>query len=110
MNLLQQLSQDKNTPPMSPVELEVQTSGSANVLGTPFQPTVSKASSSPSQSVQSQQFTTPPTSPVETKDDLDELFNAPPENSCSQFELEMKAMGEFTSLDSASYDYLDFSL
>ncbi|KAF2134824.1 hypothetical protein P153DRAFT_305617 [Dothidotthia symphoricarpi CBS 119687] len=111
MNLLQQLSQDKHTPPMSPVDLESHLSGPANVLGTPFQPTSLKASSSPSQlSVQSQQFTTPPTSPVDVKDDLDELFNTPPENSCSQFELEMKAMGEFTSMDSASYDFLDFTV
>jgi regulatory protein SWI5 len=68
-------------------------------------------SSSPSRSsIQSNQFTTPPTSPIESKDALDELFDTMPDSSYSQFDLEMKAMGDFTSLDSSSYDLLDFTV
>jgi regulatory protein SWI5 len=60
--------------------------------------------------VQSNPFTTPPSSPVQPKTELEELFDIQTENPCSQFDLEMKAMGDFTSMDSASYDFLDFGV
>jgi regulatory protein SWI5 len=44
---------------------------------------------------------------------LDELFNTLPDNSYSQFELEMKALGEpneFASLDSSSYEFMNFDM
>jgi regulatory protein SWI5 len=73
-----------------------------------------KGSSSPSRSsIQSNPFSTPPTSPVEPKDELDDLFNTLPDNSFSQFELEMKALGEsseFISLDSSSYEFMNFDV
>lgn len=73
----------------------------APVLSSPL-----KACSTPSRSsTQSNPFTTPPTSPAEPKDDLDELFELP-DNSYSQFELELQAMG---TLD-ASCDFLDFTV
>jgi regulatory protein SWI5 len=72
-----------------------------------------KGSSTPSiSSNQSNPFSTPPTSPVQPKDDLDELFNTLPDNSYSQFELEMKALGEpsgFNGLDS-SYEFMNFDV
>jgi regulatory protein SWI5 len=65
-----------------------------------------KSSSSPSRSsIQSNQFTTPPTSPVEPRDELEDLFHGLPDNVCSQFDMEMKAMDEYGSLD----DFLDFT-
>lgn len=110
MNILQQLSQHSHTPPMSPAEQRPLSAGSANG-SVPVHSSPLKGSSTPSRSsIQSNPFSTPPTSPVEPKDDLDELFNALPDNSYSQFDLEMKAMGEFTSLDSSSYDLLDFGV
>ena len=39
---------------------------------------------------------------------LQSLFDTLPDNSYSQFDLEMKAMSDFTSLDSSSFDLLDF--
>jgi regulatory protein SWI5 len=50
---------------------------------------------------------------VEPKDELDELFSSMPDNSYSQFELEMKALGEpseFASLDSSSYEFMNFDV
>ncbi|KAL6711632.1 Metallothionein expression activator [Coniothyrium glycines] len=113
MNILQQLSQqNSHTPPMSPADPRPYSAGSVNGNGNvPVQSSPLKGSSTPSRSsIQSAQFTTPPTSPIEPKDDLDELFNTLPDTSCSQFDLEMKAMGEFTSMDSTSYDFLDFTV
>ena len=111
MNILQQLSQHSHTPPMSPADMRPASAGSANGSSAPVQSSPLKASSSPSRSsVQSHQFTTPPTSPIEPKDALDELFDTMPDTSYSQFDLEMKAMGDFTSLDSSSYDLLDFTV
>ncbi|KAF1963440.1 hypothetical protein CC80DRAFT_433050 [Byssothecium circinans] len=107
MNLLQQLSQNHHTPPMSPADHRPRSSGSTgsdikNVQSSPL-----KGSSTLSQSsIQSNPFTTPPTSPVEPRDELDDLFNGLPDNQCSQFELEMKAMDDFSSLD----DFLDFTV
>jgi regulatory protein SWI5 len=111
MNILQQLSQqNSHTPPMSPADQRPHSAGSAD-NNAPVHSSPLKGSSTPSRSsIQSNQFTTPPTSPIEPKDDLDELFNTLPDNSCSQFDLEMKAMGEFTSMDSSSYDFLDFTV
>ena len=111
MNILQQLSQHSHTPPMSPADVRPASSGSANGSSEPVQSSPLKVSSSPSRSsIQSNQFTTPPTSPIESKDALDELFDTMPDSSYSQFDLEMKAMGDFTSLDSSSYDLLDFTV
>lgn len=96
---------------MSPADVRPHSSGSANGSNAPVQPSPLKVSSSPSRSsIQSNQFTTPPTSPIDVKDNLDELFGAMPDSSYSQFDLEMKAMGDFTSLDSSSYDLLDFTV
>ncbi|CBX95921.1 similar to BTE binding protein 4 [Plenodomus lingam JN3] len=111
MNILQQLSQSSHTPPMSPAELRPHSSGSTKEANAPAESSPLKGSSSPSRSsIQSNQFTTPPTSPMEPKDDLNELFDILPDNSYSQFDLEMKAMGDFTSLDNSSYDLLDFTV
>jgi regulatory protein SWI5 len=111
MNILQQLSQHSHTPPMSPADLRPHSAGSPNDSHAPVQPSPLKATSSPSRSsVQSSQFTTPPTSPIDTKDNLDELFDTMPDTSYSQFDLEMKAMSDFTSLDSSAYDLLDFTV
>ena len=111
MNLLQQLSQTNHTPPMSPADNRPNSATSSNDAKATVQPSSQKGSSTPSRSsIQSNPFSTPPTSPAEPRDDLDELFNSLPDNSCSQFDLEMKAMGEFTSLDSSSYDFLDFGV
>jgi regulatory protein SWI5 len=61
--------------------------------------------------VNSNPFTTPPTSPsIQPKTELEELFDIQTESSCSQFDLEMKAMGDFASMDPASYDFLDFNV
>ncbi|CAO2652234.1 Nn.00g005170.m01.CDS01 [Neocucurbitaria sp. VM-36] len=110
MNILQQLSQNSHTPPMSPADQRPHSADSANGSA-PIQSSPLKGSSTPSRSsIQSNPFTTPPTSPIEPKDDLDELFDTLPDNTYSQFDLEMKAMGEFTSLDSSSYDLLDFGV
>lgn len=109
MNILQQLAQSTHTPPMSPADQRPHSTISLNEANVLSQSSPLKGSSSPSRSsIQSNQFTTPPTSPIEPKDDLEELFDALPDNSYSQFDLEMKAMGEFTSLDNSSYDLLDF--
>lgn len=111
LNILQQLSQTTHTPPMSPTDNRPLSSGSTNDATVEAQPTSQKGSSTPSRSsIQSNPFSTPPTSPAEPKDEFDELFNAIPDSSCSQFDLEMKAMGEFTSLDNTTYDFLDFGV
>jgi len=44
------------------------------------------------------------------KDDLNELFDIMPDASYSQFDLEMKAISDFTSLDNPTYDLLDFTV
>ncbi|KAJ4303595.1 Metallothionein expression activator [Kalmusia sp. IMI 367209] len=108
--LLQQFSQHTHTPPMSPANYRPHSSGSVSNGKAPVYSSPLKGSSTPSRaSTQSNPFTTPPTSPVEPKDELEELFELP-DNSCSQFELEMKAMGDFTSLDASTYDFLDFTV
>jgi regulatory protein SWI5 len=113
MNILQQLTQTSHTPPQSPADQRPQSSGSANGANMPVRSSPLKGSSTPSQSsIQSNPFSTPPTSPVQPKDDLDELFNSLPDNSYSQFEFEMKALDEpsgFTSLDS-SYEFMNFDV
>ncbi|KAH7119134.1 BTE binding protein 4 [Dendryphion nanum] len=110
LNILQQLSQTTHTPPMSPANSRPLSSGSSIDTNVAVPSGLCKGSSTPSQSsIQSNPFSTPPTSPVEPKDDLDELFNSLPDSSCSQFDLEMKAMDDFTSLDS-SYDFLNFEV
>lgn len=115
-NILRKLSQHSHTPPMSPADQRPMSSGSAagsvSAGSAPVQPSPLKGSSTPSRSsVQSNPFTTPPTSPIEeAKDDLQDLFDTLPDNSYSQFDLEMKAMSDFTSLDSSSYDLLDFTV
>jgi regulatory protein SWI5 len=114
MNILQQLTQTSHTPPMSPADQRPHTAGSANGTNVPVHSSPLKGSSSPSRSsIQSNPFSTPPTSPVEPKDELDDLFNTLPDNSFSQFELEMKALGEsseFISLDSSSYEFMNFDV
>jgi regulatory protein SWI5 len=113
MNILQQLTQTSHTPPQSPADQRPQSSGSANGANVPNRSSPLKGSSTPSpSSIQSNPFSTPPTSPVEPKDDLDDLFNSLPDNSYSQFEFEMKALDEpsgFTSLDS-SYEFMNFDV
>ncbi|EMD63481.1 hypothetical protein COCSADRAFT_118399 [Bipolaris sorokiniana ND90Pr] len=111
MNILQQLSQHSHTPPMSPADVRPNSAGSPNDSHALIQPSPLKVTASPSRSsVQSSQFTTPPTSPIDSKDNLDELFDSMPDTSYSQFDLEMKAMSDFTSLDSSAYDLLDFTV
>ncbi|KAF2477961.1 BTE binding protein-like protein 4 [Lindgomyces ingoldianus] len=110
MNLLHQLSGTTHTPPMSPEDQRPNSAGSVSDTKAAAQQTSNKGSATPSRSsIQSNPFSTPPTSPVEPKNDLDELFNSLPESSCSQFDLEMKALGEFTSFDSTPYELLDFN-
>ncbi|KAF1919374.1 hypothetical protein BDU57DRAFT_491661 [Ampelomyces quisqualis] len=113
LNILQQLTQTSHTPPMSPADQGPQSSGSAEGAIVPAHSSPLKGSSTPStSSIQSNPFSTPPTSPVQPKDDLDELFNTLPDNSYSQFELEMKALGEpsgFNGLDS-SYEFMNFDV
>ena len=115
MNLFQQLSQTTttHTPPMSPADNRPLSSGSIGDMKVPAPSSPLKGSSTPSRSsIQSNPFSTPPTSPAEPRDELDDLFNSLPDNTCSQFDLEMKAMGGFESLDpcSSSYDFLDFTV
>jgi regulatory protein SWI5 len=110
MNILQQLSQHSHTPPMSPADVRPYSAGSPSETHAQVQPSPLKATSPSRSSVQSNQFTTPPTSPIESKDSLDDLFDTMPDTSYSQFDLEMKAMSDFTSLDSSAYDLLDFSV
>jgi regulatory protein SWI5 len=99
---------------MSPADPRPYSSGSGNGTSAPIQSSPLKGSSTPSHaSTQSNPFSTPPTSPIQPKDELDELFNALPDNSFSQFDLEMKTMGEmheFPPLDSTSYEFLDFGV
>jgi regulatory protein SWI5 len=96
---------------MSPAEVEQQASQSTENTESQWPSNLPKGSSTPSQSsIQSNPFSTPPTSPAEPKNDLDELFNTMQENSCSQFDLEMKAIGDFASLDNTGCEFLDFSV
>ncbi|OCK79391.1 hypothetical protein K432DRAFT_69664 [Lepidopterella palustris CBS 459.81] len=111
MKLFRQLSAEgfTQTPPMSPANSESSAGDDQN--NAPFDQAIKEESSALSRSsMQSNQFTTPPTSPAEpVHDDLDELFNSFPDtDSCSQYDLEMKAMNEFTSFDSSPYELLDF--
>lgn len=111
LNILQHLSQNSHTPPMSPADHRPYSAGSTSDTKPISQPSPLKPSSTPSRSsLQSNPFTTPPTSPVEPKDDLEELFSSLPDNPCSQFDLAMNAMGEFTSMDTSAYDFVDFSV
>ncbi|KAF2739406.1 hypothetical protein EJ04DRAFT_457289 [Polyplosphaeria fusca] len=112
VNILQQLSQTTHTPPMSPEDSRPHSSGSVQdaQAGAQLSSSIKKGSSTPSRSsIQSNPWTTPPTSPVEPKDDLEDFFNPALDNSCSQFDLEMKAMSDFTSFDSSAYELLDFN-
>lgn len=114
MNLLRQFSAPSNaqTPPMSPADHSSPPAQDANNCIDPvIQKSSQKSSATPSRSsLQSNPFTTPPTSPAEPpRDELEDLFNSlPNDNTCSQFDLEMKAMSDFTSFDSSSYELLDF--
>ena len=111
MTLLQQLSQSTHTPPMSPADYRPHSADSASDTKPVHQSSPLKGSSTPSRSsIQSNPFTTPPTSPAGPPDELEELFNTLPDNTCSQFDLEMKAMGEFSSMDTSPYDFLDFTV
>lgn len=110
MALLQQFSQPTHTPPQSPADQRPYSSGSLTCEKVRVHPSPLKATSTPSRSSsQSNPFTTPPTSPagppLESKDDLDDLFELP-DNAYSQFELELQAMG---TLDGAC-DFLDFTV
>jgi regulatory protein SWI5 len=110
-NLLQELSQTTHTPPMSPADAREQSSESTEDGKSQWPSSLPKGSSTPSQSsIQSNPFSTPPTSPAEPKNDLDDLFNTMSENNCSQFDLEMKAIGDFASLDNSGCEFLDFNM
>ena len=113
MNLLRQLSDEPaQTPPLSPGvgNRRPRSSDPGAEQKQSYQPSPLKTAESPSRaSVRSQQFTTPPTSPINAKDELEELFDIRPgEPSMSQFDLEMKAMSDFASTDN-NYDFLDFT-
>lgn len=74
-------------------------------------PIIQKPSAAPSHaSLQSNPFTTPPTSPAgPAGDDLDDLFNSFQDGTtCSPYDLDMKAMNDFTSVDCSQYTLLDF--
>ncbi|KAJ8116304.1 hypothetical protein OPT61_g2251 [Boeremia exigua] len=111
MNLLRQLSDEPaQTPPLSPGSRRPRSLEPVLEKKQTLQPSPLKITESPSRSsVRSQQFTTPPTSPIEPKDELEDLFDLRPEPSMSQFDLEMKAMSDFTAVDNNSYDFLDFT-
>ncbi|KAF2007823.1 hypothetical protein P154DRAFT_479107 [Amniculicola lignicola CBS 123094] len=118
-NLLQQISQHSHTPPMSPTDDRPVSSSSSQDAKPFIQSTSQKGSSTPSRSsLQSNQFTTPPTSPVEPKDEMEELFISMQEGSCSQYDAMPsesacsqfdQAMSEFTSFDNSGFDLLDFT-
>lgn len=111
MNLLRQISSEPaQTPPLSPGNHRPRSRDSVHERKQSYQGSPLKITDSPSRSsVRSQQFTTPPTSPVAPKDELEELFDLRPEPSMSQFDLEMKAMSDFAAVDNTSYDFLDFT-
>jgi regulatory protein SWI5 len=113
LNILQQLSRTKtqHTPPTSPADHRPGSANSMDDIKVLMQSASTKGTSTPScSSLQSNPFSTPPTSPVQPSDEFDELFNSLPDNSCSQFDMEMKAMSDFTSFDNPNYDFLDFSV
>ena len=106
MALLQHFSQPTHTPPMSPANQRPNSSGSASSGKAPINSSPLKVASTPSQSsTQSNPFSTPPTSPAEAKDEMDEFLEMP-DNSYSQFELELQAMGTMDG----SCDFLDFTV
>lgn len=114
MNLLRQLSNEPaQTPPLSPGyhQQSREPATERKQSHQPSQPSPLKVTESPSRSsVKSQGFTTPPTSPIEPQDVLEELFDIRQEPSLSQFDLEMRAMSDFTAVDNNNnYDFLDFS-
>ncbi|KAF2200839.1 hypothetical protein GQ43DRAFT_417147 [Delitschia confertaspora ATCC 74209] len=130
MNLLQQLSNtttsitSTHTPPMSPGEVLSPTSPSSDrkdsvqfIPSVDYKPQAPSTPARSSVSAQSNPFSTPPTSPVgpPPESEFEELlFNGIPDpNMCAQFEgqfdMEMKAMGDFTQFDSTPYELLDFS-
>lgn len=117
INLLRQLSNEPaQTPPLSPGyrhlsrEPILEPVPERKQSHQPSQPSPLKVTESPSRSsVKSQGFTTPPTSPIEPQDELEELFDIRQEPSLSQFDLEMRAMSDFTAVDNNNYDFLDFS-
>lgn len=115
MLLFRQLSAEgfTQTPPMSPGDHasspeETQPNHSFHVQNDVKNS--QKSTTTPSRTSLSNQFTTPPTSPAEpTSDNLDDLFDEFENNSSSQYELEMKAMTDFTSFDNnVPYEMLDF--
>ncbi|KAF2807598.1 uncharacterized protein BDZ99DRAFT_61276 [Mytilinidion resinicola] len=114
MNLLRQLSAEgfTQTPPMSPSDHASPSEGDHGSETSHSTNKSQKTSSTPSDASLSNQFTTPPTSPVEPiQDSLDDLFNDFDQglSSCSQYDLEMKAMTDFTSFDNNEpYEMLDF--
>jgi regulatory protein SWI5 len=112
LSLLQHLHRESNTPPLSPSEQPPRSREGPPERKSSFQSSPLKRSTSPAVSPShSNPFTTPPTSPtIQPKTELEELFDIQNESSDSQFELEMKAMGDFTSIDSTSYDFLDFNV
>ena len=105
---MQPVAQNNHTPPMSPADRR--SSSPTSDERPQGQSDPQKGSTVPSQSsIQSNPFTTPPTSPAQPKDEIDYLFDMT-DSQCSQFDLEMKAMGDFTSLDNNTYDFVDFSV
>jgi regulatory protein SWI5 len=117
MKLLRQLSAEgfTQTPPMSPGHSSSPSEVTNDNDSSHAQienKSLHKSPTTPSRTSLSNQFTTPPTSPIEsTQDDLDDLFNdfENAGSSQSQYELEMKAMTDFTSFDSNEpYEILDF--
>jgi len=111
INLFRQLSAEgfAQTPPMSPKDKA--SSSRKDYKNVCIDPMIQRPSATPSgSSLQSNPFTTPPTSPAEpANDDLDDLFNSFQDGAtCSPYELDMKAMNDFTSIDCSQYALLDF--
>ncbi|KAF2012040.1 hypothetical protein BU24DRAFT_495119 [Aaosphaeria arxii CBS 175.79] len=119
-NILQQLSQTTHTPPMSPANARPLSSG-LDAKSEAQQNSCTDASTPSHSSIQSNPFSTPPTSPAEPReedssnfkfeprDELEDLFSSLPDSTCSQFDLEMNAISDLTSFDSTTYDFLDFN-
>lgn len=111
INLFSHLSAEgfTQTPPMSPTDKTTTSDeGYKNIY---IDPIIQKPSATPSHtSLQSNPFTTPPTSPAgPAGDDLDDLFNSFQDGTtCSPYDLDMKAMNDFTSVDCSQYTLLDF--
>ncbi|KAF2273905.1 uncharacterized protein EI97DRAFT_138219 [Westerdykella ornata] len=133
----QDISRSTHTPPMSPADplsiTNCTTTSASNPQSTSnaiptaadsFQANIDpalKAPSTPSRSsIHSNPFSTPPTSPVEPKDPLDGIDMFGTITDGSQFELEMKAMGESeysvglggleSGIGASGYEFLNFDL